>query len=119
VSATIAIKGIRFKARMIPITQLVSVWETLTNRPLPSVKAFQLDDHDFDHVMRLRQNEEDEKREEKEWGKRIPVEETDACVFNADESFDTDYIILVKENPYHTLKEVLRHELSHISKGDL
>jgi len=119
VSATIAIKGIRFKARMIPRTQLVSIWKTLTSGPLPRVRAFQLEDHDFDNVMRLRQNKEDEKREEEEWGKRVPIGETDACVFNADESFDADYIILVRENPYHTLKEVLKHELLHISKGDM
>jgi len=118
-STEIAIEGVTFSARVIPKAQLVSVWEILADRPLPRVKAFQLADNDFDYVMRLRQNREDQLREKEEWGKVLPIEETDACVFNADESFDADYIILVREHPYHALEEVLKHELSHIAKGDL
>jgi hypothetical protein len=26
---------------------------------------------------------------------------------------------LVRENPYHTLDEIIVHELSHIARGDL
>jgi hypothetical protein len=118
-STEITIEGVRFKARVIPRTQLVSVWKVLTSEPLPKVKAFQLEDDDFDYVMQLRQNKEDEIRERIEWGRVLSIEETDGCVFNAVESFDADYIILVRENPYHALEEVLKHELSHIAKGDL
>jgi hypothetical protein len=118
-SAVITVEGVRFRVRVIPRTQLVSVWQILTNRPLPRVEAFQLENNDFDYVMRLRQNREDEIREKEEWGRVLSIEGTDACIFNADESFDADYVILIRENPYHPLEEVLKHELSHIAKGDL
>jgi hypothetical protein len=36
-----------------------------------------------------------------------------------DEFADFDYIILIRENPYHRFGEVLKHELSHIARGDL
>jgi hypothetical protein len=44
---------------------------------------------------------------------------TDACVFEADEGEDADYIILVRKNSYHSLDDIIIHELSHIARGDL
>ena len=44
---------------------------------------------------------------------------TDACVFNACENEDADYVILVREKPYHRIDEIILHELTHIAKGDL
>jgi hypothetical protein len=49
----------------------------------------------------------------------LSVEGTDACVFNADEFAVFDYVILVRENPYHSFSEILEHELAHIARGDL
>ena len=115
----ITIGGIRVKARMIPKKQLISAWKTLTGQPLPKVKAFQLEDSDFDHVIRQTKCGDDERREREEWGKVLSTKGTDACVFNADESADVDYFILIRENPYHSLGEVLEHELFHIARGDL
>jgi hypothetical protein len=113
------IEGVRVKARIIPRKELVSSWKALTTKPFPRVKAFQLDDSDFDHVIRLRKCRGDDRREMEEWGRVLSTEGTDACVFNAEESAEADYFVLVRENPYHNLREVLEHELSHIARGDL
>ncbi len=54
-----------------------------------------------------------------EWGRVLTTRGTDACVLTANEPADVDYIILIRKNPYHSLREIIRHELSHIAKGDL
>ena len=118
-SIVIAVEGIKVKAKTIPNKQLMSIWKGLTDKPFPKVKAFQLNDDDFDRVIRLKRCEEDELRELKEWGRVLPTEGTDACVFNADEFANLEYIILVREKPYHSLGEILKHELLHIAKGEL
>jgi hypothetical protein len=115
----ITIEDVKVKARMIPREQLVPIWKRLTSEPFPKVKAFQLEDSDFDHVMQLRKCRDDERREREEWGRVLSTRGTDACVFNADESSDVDYVILIRENPYHDLREVVEHELLHIARGDL
>jgi hypothetical protein len=115
----IMIEGAKVKSRTIPRKQLTSIWKTLTNEPFPKVKAFQLEDEDFDYVIQTRDCKEDEGREKEEWGRVLSVGGTDACVFNADEFADIDYVILIRESPYHGLAEILEHELSHIARGDL
>ena len=115
----ITIEGIRVNAKAIPKKQLASIWKTLSSKAFPRVKAFQLDDGDFDRVMALRKCWADVGREMIEWVRVLSTKGTDACVFNADEFVEVDYVILVRENPYHSLKEVLEHELSHIARGDL
>jgi hypothetical protein len=115
----IAIEGIEVKARMIPKKQLVSTWKTLTVKPFPKVKAFRLDDNDFDRFIQLRKCRDDERREKEEWGTVLSARGTDACVFNADKSSAAHYVILIRETPYHHFGEVLKHELSHIVRGDL
>ena len=115
----ITIEGIRVNAKAISKRQLVSIWKTLSNKAFPRVKAFQLDDDDFDRVMALKKCWADVGREMIEWGRALSTKGTDACVFNADEFVNVDYVILVRENPYHSLREVLEHELSHIARGEL
>jgi hypothetical protein len=115
----ITIEGIKVKARTIPRKQLTSMWKTITSKPLPKVKAFQLQDNDFDHVVQATKCRDDERREIEEWGRILSTRGTDACVYNADEPLDCDYIILIRENPYHRPSKVLEHELSHIARGDL
>ena len=115
----ITIEGIKVKAKTIPKEPLISAWKTLTNEPLPKVKAFQLNDSDFNRVIQLRRCEEDERREMEEWGKVLTTRGTDACVLTANEPAGVDYIILVRKSPYHSLREIIRHELSHIARGDL
>jgi hypothetical protein len=106
-------------AKSIPKRQLLLIWKTLTSQPFPKVKAFQLEDEDFEHVLRLRNCRDDKRREMKEWGRILSTGGTDACVFNAGESADVDYVILFRANPYHDPQVILRHELRHIARGDL
>jgi len=115
----ITIEGIEVKATTIPKEQLVSIWKTLTKKPFPRVKAFRLEDTDFDRLLQLRRCRDDVSRELEEWGRMLSTRGTDACVFNADESSDVDYIIVIRKSPYHAFEEVLEHELSHIARGDL
>lgn len=115
----ITIERVKFKAKAIPRRLLASVWMTLTDESFPKVKAFQLEDLDFDRAMKLRRCREDERRELLEWGRVLPIGGTDACVFNADEVRGVDYVILIRKSHYHDFKEVLKHELSHIVRGDL
>jgi hypothetical protein len=115
----ITIEGTKIKARMIPRKRIVSIWKKLTKEPFPKVAPFQLEDSDFDRVIELMKCTDDERREIEEWGRVLSARGTDACVFNADEFADFDYIILIRENPYHRFGEVLKHELSHIARGDL
>jgi len=115
----ITIEGIKFKAKMIPRKKIISIWKTLTKKSFPKVSAFQLEDNDFDYAIELTKCRDDERREIEEWGRVLSTKGTDACVFNAHESADVDYIILIRKNPYHSLGEVLEHELSHIARGDL
>ena len=110
---------IKMKAKPIRKTQLVKAWKTLSSKPLPKVKALELSDEDFDHVIQRRHCLEDELCDLEELGRVLSTKGTDACVFNVEQTEDADYIILVRENPYHSLDEIILHELSHILRGDL
>jgi hypothetical protein len=115
----IIVEGMKLTAKPIPKKQLLSVWKTLTYKMFPRVKAFQLSDYDFKRVIRLRRCEEDKLRELEEWNTILTTGGTDACVFNTDETPGLDFMILIRENHYHKLERILKHELSHIAKGDL
>jgi len=116
----ITVEGVRIRARVIPRMRLLAAWKKVSKEPFPRIGAFQLSDGDFDRVMMLGQkSEEDELRELVEWGRVLSVEGTDASVCNADAFVGVDYIVLVRENPYHTLDEILEHELGHVARGDL
>ncbi len=115
----ITLEGIQVKAKTIPKRQLVTIWRTLTNQPFPKIRAYQLKDADFNRVIQLRRCEEDEQRELQEWNTILTTEGTDACVFNGNEKLSCDFVILVRETPYHSLEKILKHELSHIARGDL
>jgi hypothetical protein len=112
-------KGLKMKGITIPKKQLNNAWKKLSRKPLPKVKAMKLSDEDFNLVLQHRRCLDDDFREIEEWGRILSTKGTDACVFNVDESDDSDYIILVRENPYHSLDEIIVHELSHIARGDL
>ncbi len=115
----ITIEGIRVNAKAISKKQLVSIWTMLSNKAFPKVKAFQLDDGDFDRVMALRKCWADVGREMIEWGRVLSTKGTDACVSSAEEFADIDYVILIRTSHYHGFEEILEHELSHIARGDL
>jgi hypothetical protein len=113
------VEGLQLKAKSIPKKQLAEAWKKLTDKPFPKVKALILNDDDFNHIIEHMNCSEDALREIQEWGRVLSTEGTDACVFNADKADKADYVILVRENPYHGLNDILEHELSHILNGDL
>jgi hypothetical protein len=115
----ITVEDLKLKAKTIPKKQLLPIWKTLTSKPFPKVKAYQLSDYDFDRIIRLKRCEEDEQREIEEWNTILTTEGTDACVFNPDLASGLDFMILIRENPYHELEKILKHELTHIANGDL
>jgi hypothetical protein len=114
-----SIEGIKVKAKPIPKNQLFETWKRLTDKPYPKIKALTLNDLDFDRVIQHRRCSEDDLREIEEWGRVLPTKGTDACVFNGDTLAEENYIILVRKTPYHSLDEIIHHELSHIARGDL
>ena len=112
-------EGIKMKGTRIPKNKLIAAWKTLSLKPFPKVKALKLNDDDFNRALKQRHCIEDGFREIEEWGRPLSTKGTDACVFNGEENDKADFIILVRENPYHTLDEIIIHELSHIARGDL
>ena len=114
----VMVEGLEMNAKPIHKKKLAKAWKTLSSKPLPKVKALKLSDDDFNHIIEHRHCFEDDLHEIEEWGRVLSTNGTDACVFNAQET-DAEYIILVRENPYNTLDEIILHELSHIARGDL
>jgi hypothetical protein len=115
----VLVEGLSLKVEVISRQQLIKAWKTLSGKPFPKVKAMRLSDDDFNHVLQHRKCFEDDIREIEEWGRILSTKGTDACVFNAEQADGADYIILVRKNPYHTIDEILVHELTHIARGDL
>jgi hypothetical protein len=115
----VLVEGLEMQVERIPKKQLIKAWRTLSKKPFPKVKALRLSDADFNQALQNRHCLEDELREIEEWGRVLSTKGTDACVFNAEDTDDADYIIMVRQNPYHTLDEILIHELAHIARGDL
>jgi hypothetical protein len=113
------VEGIEMQVQRIPRRQLAAAWKTLSKKPFPNVRMLQLSDSDFNHVLHHRRCLEDDLREIEEWGRVLSTQGTDACIFNAEDTDDVDYIILVRQNPYHSLEEIILHELGHIARGDL
>ena len=113
------VEGLQMNAKSIPKKQLAAAWKTLSTTPFPKVKALKVSDDDFNHVLEHRRCLEDDFREIEEWGRVLSTKGTDACVFNGEKTDGADYIILIRENPYHSLDEIIVHELSHIARGDL
>lgn len=115
----IVVEGIEVKVEPISGRKILPIWKELTHKRFPKVAAFQLGNNDFDRIMKVNKCAENERIEMREWGRVLSTKGTDACVFRTNEHVDVDYIILVRENPYHKLNEILKHELTHISNGDL
>jgi hypothetical protein len=113
------VEELEMKSEIIPKRQLEKAWKTLSDRPFPKVKMLQLSDDDFTHTLQNRRCLEDDIREIEEWGRVLSTKSTDACIFNAEDTDDAEFIILVRENPYHSLEEIILHELAHIARGDL
>ena len=115
----VLVEELEMHGEIIPQRQLVASWKKLSKKPFPKVKALRLNDEDFNEAIRNRRCFEDDLREIREWGRVLPTKGTDACIFNAEDTKYVDYVILIRQNPYHSLEEIIRHELAHIARGDL
>ena len=115
----VMVEGMQVKAKRISSNKLVKEWKTLSSKAMPKIKAFRISDEDFNSIVKQRHCFEDDMREIEEWGRLLSTRGTDACVFNASENEDAQYIILVRENPFHPMDKIILHELSHIARGDL
>ena len=115
----VCVEGFHVEAKRIHEKKLVKAWKTLSSKPLPRIKAFKLSDEDFDFILQHRHCIEDDFREIEEWGTLLSTKGTDACVFNAEKDDNAEFVIIVRENPYHSLDEIIVHELAHIARGDL
>jgi len=115
----VTVEGHEMKSKRINHDKLVKSWKTLSSKPLPKIKALRLNDDDFIEVINQRRCFEDKLREIEEWGSVLSTKGTDACVFKANEEEDYEFVILIREKPYHALDEIILHELSHIARGDL
>jgi hypothetical protein len=115
----VLVEGLELQVERISKKQLTAAWKTISKKPFPKVKMLRLNDDDFNHVLQHRHCLEDDMREIEEWGRVLSTKGTDACIFNAEDTDDADYLILVRKNPYHSLEEIIIHELSHIARGDL
>jgi len=115
----VLVEELEMHGEIIPQRQLVAAWKKLSKKPFPKVKALRLNDEDFNEAIRNRRCFEDDLREIEEWGRVLPTKGTDACIFNAEDTKHVDYVILIRQNPYHSFEEIIRHELAHIARGDL
>jgi hypothetical protein len=116
----VLVEGLQLNGKHITGSQIRKAWATISSKPLPKIKAITLSNADFNHIMDVRRCPEDDMREIEEWGRILSTKCTDACVFNADQTTEgAEYIILVRQSPYHSLEEILIHELMHIARGDL
>jgi Cft2 family RNA processing exonuclease len=122
-SITVVIEGTRVRGKRIPQKTLRAIWRTLATRRLPRVMALQVTEDAFESALkRMRASDYgrvNARREVAEWGQTLSVRGTDACVFNTHECPGVDYVLLVRDKPYHRLGDVLKHELAHIARGDL
>jgi hypothetical protein len=116
----VLVEGMQLNGNRITGSQIRKAWATISSKPLPKIKAVALSNADFNRIIDVRRCPEDDMREIEEWGRILSTKCTDACVFNADQTTEgAEYIILVRQSPYHSLEEILIHELMHIARGDL
>ena len=115
----VLVEGKEMKVKSIQRNKLVKAWKTLSSKPLPRIKALKLSDRDFDKVIDKRRCPEDCLHEIEEWGRVLSTKGTDACVFNIDGQEKAEYVILLRENSFHSEDEIILHELSHIVRGDV
>ena len=115
----VMVSGQEVNATRIRGNLLARIWKTLSSKPLPKIEAWRLSDEDFNTVIQQRRCYEDSQREVEEWGRVLSTRGTDACVYNACKNEGADYVILIRQNPFHCIDEIIQHELSHIARGDL
>ena len=115
----ITLQGVDVEAKPVSKRKVESIWRGLTSNPCPKVIVLRVKDDDFNRFLKITRCPGDTWREICEWGRALSTEGTDACVYKTDEFSDVDYFILIRDRPYHSFNAILKHELSHIARGDL
>jgi hypothetical protein len=101
-------------AKSIPTRRLKNVWKRISDKPLPDVYAFILEDKEFLSTLNLlRKQSGVEDTIVKEYGVDFPNKFIEACTFE----FRGHWIVLVKQSV--SLNDSLEHELRHIHSGDV
>jgi hypothetical protein len=111
----VLLEGIKIKAKRIPKKQLVAACKALSDKPFPKVNPLRLSDEDFNRLIEHRRCPEDNLREVEEWERLLSTRGTDAWVLMLRKRERRDYILLIRKNPYHSLDEILRYELTQIA----
>jgi len=93
------------------------IWLTISEKPFPSVQAYVLEDREYDRVMwKLDKSPLIKSQGLFEYGKKCSPIGSEAVVF-ATEAFN--YMVLIKKDSRVSLEENLKHELEHISRGEV
>ena len=93
---------------------LRSVWERISDKPVPDVYAYTLEDSEFLSTLKLlqKQNSIIDTRV-KEYGVKIDNKFIEACTFK----FKGHFVIFVKQSV--PLVDALNHELTHVASWNL
>jgi hypothetical protein len=100
-------------AKSVSNKRLTSIWKNISDKPLPEMHAFTLDDKDFFFLLDMIQKTPSvQDTRIKEYGIDFDNKYVEACSFKIKDHF----VILVKQSA--PLAASLEHELKHILTAD-
>lgn len=113
-----------FKGDILSKKQLVKTWKSLTKKPFPygKVRAVVLESEDADKAWEaLRNSSNIINCTPQEYGKMLPLDKkTTAVTILETRSMNSDgWLILIRKDSSVGLEADLKHELSHIVKGEI
>jgi hypothetical protein len=101
-------------AKAVSTKRLRSVWKRISNKPLPDVYAFTLEEKEFlSNLELLQKNKGIIDTRVSEYGLKVPNQFIEACTFE----FKGHLIIFVKKTV--PLVDALEHELRHVASWNL
>ena len=101
-------------AKSISTKRLRNVWKRISDKPLPDVYAFVLEDNEFLSTLNLlRKQAGIVDTRVREYGVDFPNKFVEACTFK----FKGHWVVLVKQSV--SLNDALEHELRHIYSGNV
>jgi hypothetical protein len=93
---------------------LAKLWRNISDKPLPEVYAYTLNNKDFDYLLNLLQKNPGVKDSRvREYGVDFDNRFIEACSFRMNEGY---FVVLVKQSA--PLQISLEHELNHILNDD-
>ncbi len=101
-------------AKAVSTKRLRSVWKRISDKPLPDVYAFTLEEKEFlSNLELLQKNKGIIDTRVSEYGLKVPNQFIEACTFE----FKGHLIIFVKQTV--PLVDALEHELRHVASWNL